>query len=83
MKRRFTLSRPHREFRLSFARRGPLTSGVLYQDSEPVAHANSLCSPKDTYSPLKGRKIVVSRILKTMWRRASTREKIWEQLLDE
>lgn len=83
MKHKFT----HRgsTYYLKYDKVGPVSQGKLFTHGAPlpIAEAYTICSLKDHFSALKGRKIVTARLLEEHFKDKRDREAIWRQLLSK
>jgi hypothetical protein len=82
MKHSFTLK--GLTYLLKYEKLGPATRVSLHiQGGAKLYEAGTVCSLKDHYSPLKGRKIATARVLVKNFKNKEDREAIWSQLLSK
>lgn len=70
---------------LKYDKVGPVTQAKLFVKGAPlpIAESYTICSLKDYFSPLKGRKIATARILQEWLDSKNEREVVWQQLLSK
>jgi len=82
MKHSFTLK--GLTYLLKYEKLGPATKAVLQVQGGAVLYEGAaVCSLKDKYSALKGRKVATARALIKNFKNKEDREAIWSQLLSK
>lgn len=71
-------------YHLKYDKVGPVTRGALHLQGGVLLNEDyAVCSLKDHFSALKGRKLVTARLLIEQFKDKEDREAIWQQLLSK